>query len=335
MFKNLFKSSLMILFLIIGLSGKSFAQELKFFTIGTGGTAYTYYPVGGMIANAISKPPGSRECGKGGSCGVPNLIASAVSSRGSVDNVNAIISGLRNSGFAQSDVAYWAYTGTGTMEGKEPAKDLRTIAALFQEHIHLVALKKSNINSVKDLKGKRVSLDEPGSGTYVDAKLILESNGLSTSDVKAEALKGKAATDALRNGKVDAIFVVAGYPTGAIVELASAVDIKLVPIDGAGAKALTSKYGFFSESPIPSGTYEGVDQVNTVAVGAQWFTSAKEDSELIYQITKALWNKESRKLMDVGHAKGKTITPDTALSGVGVPLHPGAEKFYKEAGLLN
>jgi TRAP transporter TAXI family solute receptor len=288
MFKKLFKSSLMILFLMIGLSGKSFAQELKFFTIGTGGTAYTYYPVGGMIANAISKPPGSRECGKGGSCGVPNLIASAVSSRGSVDNVNAIISGLRNSGFAQSDVAYWAYTGTGTMEGKEPAKDLRTIAALFQEHIHLVALKKSNINSVKDLKGKRVSLDEPGSGTYVDAKLILESNGLSTSDVKAEALKGKAATDALRNGKVDAIFVVAGYPTGAIVELASAVDIKLVPIDGAGAKALTSKYGFFSESPIPSGTYEGVDQVNTVAVGAQWFTSAKEDSELIYQITKAL-----------------------------------------------
>ena len=334
MIKNLLKSLAVLLVITSSFIGKAISNELTFFTIGTGGTAYTYYPVGGMIANAISKPPGSRECGKGGSCGVDGLIASAVSSRGSVDNVNAIISGLRNSGFAQSDVAYWAYTGTGTMEGKDPAKDLRTIAALFQEHIHLVALKKSNINSVKDLKGKRVSLDEPGSGTYVDAKLILESNGLSTNDVKAEALKGKAATDALRNGKVDAIFVVAGYPTGAIVELASAVDIKLVPIDGSGAKALTSKYGFFSESPIPSGTYEGVDAVNTVAVGAQWFTSAKEDTDLIYKITKALWNKESRKLMDVGHAKGKTITPDTALSGVGVPLHPGAEKFYKEAGLL-
>ena len=334
MFKKLFKTFAIVLFLAGSFTSKVISSELTFFTIGTGGTAYTYYPVGGMIANAISKPPGSRECGKGGSCGVDGLIASAVSSRGSVDNVNAILSGLRNSGFAQSDVAYWAYTGTGTMEGKEPAKDLRTIAALFQEHIHLVALKKSNINSVKDLKGKRVSLDEPGSGTYVDAKLILESNGLSTNDVKAEALKGKAATDALRNGKVDAIFVVAGYPTGAIVELASAVDIKLVPIDGSGAKALTSKYGFFSESPIPSGTYEGVDAVNTVAVGAQWFTSAKEDTDLIYKITKALWNKESRKLMDVGHAKGKTITPDTALSGVGVPLHPGAEKFYKEAGLI-
>ena len=319
MIKKILKTFAVLLVLTGSFVGKAISNELTFFTIGTGGTSYTYYPVGGMIANAISKPPGSRECGKGGSCGVDGLIASAVSSRGSVDNVNAIISGLRNSGFAQSDVAYWAYTGTGTMDGKEPAKDLRTIAALFQEHIHLVALKKSNINSVKDLKGKRVSLDEPGSGTYVDAKLILESNGLSTNDVKAEALKGKAATDALRNGKVDAIFVVA-VPTGAIVELASAVDIKLVPIDGAGAKALTSKYGFFSESPIPSGTYEGVDAVNTVAVGAQWFTSAKEDTNLIYKITKALWNKESRKLMDVGHAKGKTITPDTALSGVGVPL---------------
>ena len=334
MLKNLLKKFAVTLFVIVSFAGKTYSAELSFFTIGTGGTAYTYYPVGGMIANAISKPPGSRECGKGGSCGVDGLIASAVSSRGSVDNLNAIISGLRNSGFAQSDVAYWAYTGTGTMEGKEPAKDLRTIAALFEEHIHLVTLKKSKIKSVKDLKGKKVSLDEPGSGTYVDALLILEANGLSEKDVQAEALKGNAATDALRNGKVDAIFVVAGYPTGALVELASSVSIKLIPIDGAGAKKLTDKHGFFSQSSIPEGTYEGVKSTSTVAVGAQWFTSAKEDDDLIYNITKALWNAESRKLMDVGHSKGKTITPDTALAGVGVPLHPGAERFYKEAGLI-
>lgn len=310
------------------------AQDINFFTIGTGGTAYTYYPVGGVIANAISRPPGSRECDAGGSCGVEGLIASAVSSRGSVDNVNAIISGLRNSGFAQSDVAYWAYTGTGTMEGKEPAKDLRTIAALFEEHIHLVALADSGINSVADLKGKRVSLDEPGSGTYVDANLILESNGLSADMVTAEALKGGAAAEALRNGKIDAYFVVAGYPTGSLVELASAAKIKLVPIDGDGAKALTDKYGFFAASDIPEGAYEGVGTTTTVAVGAQWFTSAGEDDELIYNITKALWNEQSRKLLDVGHAKGKTITPATALNGVGVPLHAGAERFYKEAGLI-
>lgn len=318
----------------LGAAATTMAQELKFFTIGTGGTAYTYYPVGGVIANAISKPPGSRECGEGGSCGVDGLIASAVSSRGSVDNVNAIMSGLRNSGFAQSDVAYWAYTGTGTMEGKEPAKDLRTIAALFEEHIHLVALADSGIDSVADLKGKRVSLDEPGSGTYVDAKLILEANGLSPDDLTAEALKGNAAGEALRNGKIDAYFVVAGYPTGSLVELASAADIKLVPIAGPGAEALTEKYGFFAMSEIPEGTYEGVDATPTVAVGAQWFTSAKEDDDLIYAITKALWNDESRKLLDVGHAKGKTITPDTALAGIGVPLHDGAARFYREAGLL-
>lgn len=320
--------------LALGLAGTATAQDLKFFTIGTGGTAYTYYPVGGVIANAISKPPGSRECGEGGSCGVDGLIASAVSSRGSVDNVNAIISGLRNSGFAQSDVAYWAYTGTGTMEGNEAATDLRTIAALFEEHIHLVAMADSGIDSVADLAGKRVSLDEPGSGTYVDANLILEANGLSVDDLTAEALKGNAASEALRNGKIDAFFVVTGYPTGALVELASAAKIKLVPIDGDGAAALTDKYGFFAVSDIPTDAYEGVAGVTTVAVGAQWFTSAKEDEELVYNITKALWNEESRKLLDVGHAKGKTITPATALAGIGVPLHAGAERFYKEAGLI-
>ncbi|MDT8327282.1 MAG: TAXI family TRAP transporter solute-binding subunit [Roseovarius sp.] len=318
----------------VGLAGAAVAQDLKFFTIGTGGTAYTYYPVGGVIANAISKPPGSRPCDEGGSCGVDGLIASAVSSRGSVDNVNAINSGLRNSGFAQSDVAYWAYTGTGTMDGQPPATDLRTIAALFEEHIHLVARADSGINSVADLKGKRVSLDEPGSGTYVDAGLILEASGLSIDDVTAEALKGNAASDALRNGRIDAFFVVAGYPTGSLVELASAAEIKLVPIEGEGAKALTEKYGFFAQSDIPEGTYEGVAATTTVAVGAQWFTSAKEDDDLIYEITKALWNDNSRKLLDVGHAKGKTITPDTALNGIGVPLHAGAERFYREAGLL-
>jgi TRAP transporter TAXI family solute receptor len=320
--------------LLASVASAAAAQELKFFTIGTGGTAFTYYPVGGVIANAISKPPGSRECGDGGSCGVDGLIASAVSSRGSVDNVNAIISGLRNSGFAQSDVAYWAYTGTGTMEGTPPATDLRTIAALFEEHIHLVTLDGTGINSVADLKGKRVSLDEPGSGTYVDAKLILEANGLTTADIVEENLKGNAATEALRNGKVDALFIVAGYPTGALVELAAAADMKLVPIDGENAEKLTGEYGFFSTSEIPGDAYEGVDGVTTIAVGAQWFTNVKEDEELIYEITKALWNEETRKLLDVGHAKGASITPETALAGVGVPLHPGAERFYREAGLL-
>lgn len=333
MFK-LVRTAAVAAILSASLVGGATAQELKFFTIGTGGTAATYYPVGGVIANAISNPPGSRACDEGGSCGVPGLIASAVSSRGSVDNVNAIVSGLRNSGFAQSDVAYWAYTGTGTMEGQPAAADLRAIAALFPEHIHLVALADSGINSVADLAGKRVSLDEPGSGTFVDANLILEANGLTEGSFTAEALKPDASGDALRNGQIDAFFFVGGFPTGAIVELASAVKIKLVPITGPGAEALVEKYGFFSASDIPEGAYEGVPATSTVAVGAQWITSAKEDEALIYDITKALWNEKTRVLLDVGHAKGKAITMETALDGIGIPLHPGAERFYKEAGLL-
>lgn len=321
-------------FLVLSSASAAVAHDVNFFTIGTGGTAFTYYPMGGVIAGAISNPPGSRECDAGGSCGVEGLIASVVSSRGSVDNVNAIVSGLRNSGFAQSDVAYWAYTGTGTMQGEPPATQLRTIASLYEEHIHLVALADSGINSVADLKGKRVSLDEPGSGTRVDALLILEANGLSEGDLTPEALKGNAAAQALANGKIDAFFVVAGYPTGAIVELASSADIKLVPIDGAGAETLTSKYGFVAQSAIPDDAYKGVKGVNTVAVVAQWITSANEDDELIYNITKALWNDNSRKLLDVGHAKGKTVTSDTALKGLGVPLHAGAKRFYIEAGVV-
>ncbi|MEH0074560.1 TAXI family TRAP transporter solute-binding subunit [Pannonibacter sp. Pt2] len=329
-----FKSALTAAALTASLMAPAAAQDLKFFTIGTGGTAATYYPVGGVIANAISNPPGSRPCAEGGSCGVPGLIASAVSSRGSVDNLNAISSGLRNSGFAQSDVAYWAYTGTGTMQGQAPAEKLRAIAALFPEHIHLVALADSGINSVADLKGKRVSLDEPGSGTYVDANLILEAAGLGVADVTAEALKPDAASDALRNGQIDAFFFVGGYPTGAIVELASAAKIKLVPIDGDTAASLTGKHAFFASSDVPEGVYEGVPATTTVAVGAQWITSSDESEELVYEITKALWNDNTRKLLDTGHAKGKSITKETALDGIGIPLHPGAEKFYREAGLL-
>ncbi len=333
MFQSI-KSAAIASLVLTGLAGGAMAQEINFFTIGTGGTGATYYPVGGVIANAISNPPGSRPCEEGGSCGVPGLIASAVSSRGSVDNINAIASGLRNSGFVQSDVASWAYTGTGTMEGKPAVSDLRAIAALFPEHIHLIAGKDSGINSVADLKGKRVSLDEPGSGTRVDAELILASAGINLADITVEDLKPGPAAEALQNGKLDAFFIVAGYPTGSVVELASSTAIKLVNIDGDAAKALTDKYGFFSQSDIPAGTYEGVDAASTVAVGAQWVTSAKESDDLIYNVTKALWNDNTRKLLDVGHAKGKAITKETALSGIGIPLHPGAERFYKEAGIL-
>ncbi|RDL47291.1 hypothetical protein BLJAPNOD_06131 [Ensifer sp. M14] len=311
------------------------AQDISFFRIGTGGTAGTYYPIGGLLANAISSPPGSRSCEEGGSCGVPGLVASAVSSNGSVANINAIAGGSLESGFAQSDVATWAYTGTGIWEGKPAVDKLRAIANLYPESIHLVASASSGINSVADLKGKKVSLDEPGSGTLVDARIILEGYGLSEADVSAEFLKPDQAADRMRDGAMDAFFFVGGFPAGAIAELASQHKVKLVPISCEEAPSICEKYTFFAADAVPGGTYEGnPEEVKTLSVGAQWITSADQKDDLVYGITKALWNENTRKQLDAGHAKGKMITKESALNGVGIPLHPGAERFYKEAGLL-
>src|ERR1044071_8955007 len=209
------------------------AQDVKFFRIGTGGTAGTYYPIGGLIANAISNPPGSRACNEGGSCGVPGLVATAVASNGSVANINGIVSGQLESGFTQSDVAYWAYTGTGVYDGKPKVAELRLIANLYPETIHIVVRKDAGIKTPFDLKFKRVSLDEPGSGTLVDARLILASFNITKKDIKPEYLKPNQAGDKLRDGSLDAFFFVGGYPTSAIAELASAGGgIDLLPLAG-------------------------------------------------------------------------------------------------------
>ncbi len=134
---------------------------------------------------------------------------------------------------------------------------------------------------------------------------------------------------------MDAFFFVGGFPAGAIAELASQKAIKVIPIDGDNAGGITEQYQFFSEDLIPAGTYEGqTADVATLSVGAQWITSADQPEELIYNITAALWNEKTRVLLDGGHAKGKSITAATALDGIGIPLHAGAERFYKEAGLL-
>ncbi|WP_134681481.1 TAXI family TRAP transporter solute-binding subunit [Paracoccus ravus] len=311
------------------------AQEMSFFRIGTGGTAGTYYPIGGLIANAISNPPGSRACEDGGSCGVPGLVATAVASNGSVGNINAINGGQLEAGFTQSDVAYWAQTGTGLWEGQPAVEKLRLIANLYPESIHLVARADSGIETVADLKGKKVSLDEPGSGTLVDARIILEAYGLSEGDVQAEFLKPDQAADRMRDGAMDAFFFVGGYPAGAIAELSSQHDIKLIPIDGEAAAQLREKYTFFAEDSFPAGTYSGQDaDVATISVGAQMVTSADQSEELVYNITKALYNDSTQKLFGAGHAKGKLITLDNATKGAGIPMHPGAEKFYKEMGKL-
>ena len=294
------------------------AQQ-KFFRIGTGGTAGTYYPIGGLIGNAVSD-------------GAINV--SAVASNGSVANVNAIVGGSMESGFAQSDVASWAYSGTGIYEGKPKVEELRAIANLYPETVHVVIKKGVAAKSVADLKGKRISIDEPGSGSIVNAKSILAAYGIKDGDYKAENLKPAPSAEKLKDGSLDAFFITGGFPVAAVSELATTTGIDLLAIDGEAAAKLRAQFKFFAEDAIPDNTYKDVKGVKTLSVGAQWVTSAKIDADLVYAVTKGLWSDKTRAALDGGHAKGKSIRKETALSGLGIPLHPGAEKFYKEAGLL-
>ena len=304
---------------VFAFAGAAHAQQ--FFRIGTGGTAGTYYPVGGMIANAVSQP------GK--------IVATAQASNGSLANVNAIAGGSMEAGLTQSDVATWAFTGTGAFEGKPKVADLRTIANLYPESIHLVVKKGSGIRSVVDLKGKRVALDEPGSGTLINARMVLAAYGVKESDIKPDYIKPNQAGDKLKDGSLDAFFFVGGAPAGAIAELASSgTGIELVPISGAQSESLRKSNPYFAVDNIPAGTYKDVPAVTTLAVGAQLVTSAKIDAETVYQITKAMYSDATQKTLAAGHAKGKFITKENAIQGVGIPYHPGAERFYKEIGLL-
>ena len=301
------------------LAGPASAQQ--FFRIGTGGTAGTYYPIGGMIANAVSQP------GK--------IVATAQATSGSLGNVNGIVGGAMESGFSQSDVATWAQKGTGIFEGKPNVPGLRMIANLYPESLHIVVKKGSGYKSVADLKGKRVALDEPGSGTLINARLVLAAYGLKESDIRPEYIKPNQAGDKMKDGSLDAFFFTGGAPAGAIAELAtSGSGIELLPIDGPQADSLRASSPFFAVDSIAAETYKGVGAVKTLAVGAQWVTSDKADTETVYQITKSLFSEATQKTLTAGHAKGKFITLKNAVQGVGIPYHAGAEKYYREAGVL-
>ena len=314
-------------------SGVAQAQAPSFFRIVSGSAGGNYFPMAGVLANAISSPPGSRPCDKGGPCGVPGLIAIAQSANGSVANVNAIQSGAAESGLAQSDVAYWAFTGTGVFEGKEPLKKLRFIASLYPEHIHVVLPRSSRVKTLADLKGKTVGVGLPASGAQVGALLILNAAGLhKNGNFSAEELNTQQSAERIRDNQLDAFLT--GAPSSGIAQLASTAGMQLLSIPDDIQAAVIKQAPFYGSSPIKAGTYEGQEEdANTLAVGAQWLVSADQPEELVYGITKALWSKTTAKLLR-HHAKGKDVTAETALEARGIPLHPGAKRFYKEIGLI-
>lgn len=319
------------------MAAPALAQDPTFFRIGTGGAGGTYFPIGGTIANGISSPPGSRACEDGGQCGVPGLIAIAQSTTASVFNNSAVQNGELEAGLAAADVTRSMYLGEGKFEGK-PHPNLRVVANLFPEDLHLVLPAGQTIADLGDLEGKRVGIAQAGSGTQVAVLQMLEAWGVTRDNMEEAELNNSQSAERLADGQIDAYFYAAGWPVAAMVQLASTKGMSLHSFSDEDLKKINDIIPAYIPSEIPGGVYEGVDEaVKTPAVSALLNVSSELSEDLVYELTKALWNDNTRNLLDNGHAKGKQITLDTALDGIaelGVPLHPGAERFYREAGLL-
>ena len=313
------------------------AQEMKFFRIGTGSAGGTYFPIGGLIANAISSPPGSRPCDKGGTCGVPGLVAIAQSTNASAHNVTAINAGQMEAGLTGAATLYFAYHGTAKFKGKQKPK-LRVIANLFPEDLHLVLPKGKKLGSLKDLKGKRVGIAQAGSGTQIAVELMLDAQGINRGNIDEAELNNTQSAERIADGQLDAYFYAAGTPVAAMIQLDNTKGMDLYSFTKDEVMASNKAVPYYVPSTISMGTYEGIKyDVNTLAVQGILATSIDQPEDLIYEVTKALWNKTTRKLLDTGHAKGKVIRLETAMKGIkglDVPLHPGAEKYYKEVGLI-
>jgi len=330
------------------------ADELRYFRIGTGGFAGTYFAVGAALANLISKPPGTRECEHGGGCGVTGLVAVAQATQGSVENAALVGSGGLESGLMQADVAHWSANGdapryrgcTANRAGNmvpartapivKPAdgKNLRAIAGLFPETIHVAVRAESTIRALKDLRGKRVALGEAGSGTLADARLLLEAAGLSECDLHPQYRGLSQSAEALSHGEIDALILVAGYPAPALADLAAIIKLRLLPVPPAMLAALRRKDAFLTAAAIPGAIYSGIDAATpSAAVTAVWVTGAQQPEDLVQAITAALWQEDSTGLSG-GPPPARRIKRERALVGFDLALHPGAARFYREAGLL-
>jgi len=316
-----------------GLASPS-GQEARFFRIGAAATSGTFFEIGEVIASAISKSAGSPSCERGGNCGVPGLVAVTQATQGSVENLRMIAAGQIESGIAQSDVAGWAYAGTGIFSADGPMKNLRAIASLFPESLQLVVRADSPLHTVFDLKGKRISLGQKGSGTLADSRIVLAAAGLMEKDIAAEYLRPSAAAAKIIEGSIDGFFLIGGAPVPAIYELAATIPIRLIPIGDDILAKMRQRSSSYRRSVIPVGTYPGIS-VETPSIGfnALWIVSADLPDNLIYGITSALWNEATRRLLEAHDPLGRQVRLENALDGLSVPLHPGAKRFYREAGL--
>jgi TRAP transporter TAXI family solute receptor len=284
--------------------------------VATGGTGGTYYPLGGGMADHITKNAG--------------ITATAQATGASAENIRLLRDKKADIAFTQNDIAEYAAKGTNMFEKDGKIEAFKALGALYDETIQIVVSSDSNIKSVADLKGKRVSVGAPGSGTEVNAQQILEAYGLKFEDTQLQRLSFADSAKAIQDGQLDAAFQTAGTPTAAITELAATKGVKIIPIEADKIDAIIAKYPFYVKTTVPANTYQTVpEEVTTVSVKSMLVVRADLSEDLVYKITKAIFENTDK----LGHAKAKEIKMDSVLAGVSLPVHPGAKKFFDEKGV--
>ncbi len=314
---------LSLIIFILAIGTEVFAK--KFVTIGTGGVTGVYYPTGGAISRMVNKKPE-----------LYDIKATVESTGGSVYNVNAVMSGDLEFGVVQSDRQYQAVNGMAEWEELGPQKDLRAIFSIHPESITLIATEISGIKSVKDLKGKRVNIGNPGSGQRQNSIDILMAFGLSIENVHAEQVKAVEAPGLLQDEKIDAFFYTVGHPNGNIKEATSGrIKVRIIDIKGKAVEELLKNYSYYAEAIVPQKFYPNSlnkENISSVGVKATFVTSEKVSDNIVYAITKEVFDniEEFKKL----HPAYAVLTKKNMLKGLSAKIHKGALKYYKETGLV-
>lgn len=317
---------LLCLVLSASVSPASHAEEARrFFRIGTGGLTGVYYPIGKLIASGLTEP----DKGNGG---VRGLVGVAQNSAGSIENVRAVVTGEIDAGLVQADVAAWAFQGEHVFAGDKSPRVLRAVASLYPEKFQIVTRRDANIHQVSKLRGKRISIDEIGSGTLSVMRIVLEAHGLTEKDLLPVYLKPVFTQDKMVSGELQGFVMMAGIPMEAVTRI-SDIGISLVPIAPEIASRISARYPYLVPGEIPAEVYPGIPATPTLQVYALLVVSSETPEELVYAVTTALWSKRTLSLLNEGHPQGKMITLKTALDGVSIPVHPGAERFYREQGI--
>ena len=299
--------------LFTGCNGNADVEGKKFLNIGTGGTAGTYYPIGGAIAEVLNKE-------------IPGMSASAQSTGASVANINMLSDGEVDLATVQNDIAYYAAHGAEMFQDKK-VDGLQGIASLYPETCQFVTLKSSGIKSLAELKGKRIAVGAVGSGVEANVRQILAAYGVTYSDIDAQYLSFAEGASALKDGNVDVAVLTAGYPTASVQDIASQNPVRLLPVEGKIADALIAQYPFYTKTVIPAGTYAGFDEeVPSVAVMAMLVAGPTVNDDLGYCVAKAIFSNLDR--LQAAHAVGKQIAKDTAKTGMSLPMNAGAEKYF-------